>query len=101
MLEHEGFGSEGYVDIFDGGPTMSVRTDEIRTIREARDLVLDRDRRRSRRQEDDARRRANCANSPAATARSRSVTLGMPRWTRRRREPLGIGTDDRFLAVGR
>jgi arginine N-succinyltransferase len=40
MLEHEGFTGEGYIDIFDGGPTMSVRTDEIRTIREARDLVL-------------------------------------------------------------
>jgi arginine N-succinyltransferase len=36
MLEREGFESDGYVDIFDGGPTMSVDTDEIRTIRESR-----------------------------------------------------------------
>ena len=40
MLEQEGFSGEGYVDIFDGGPTMSARTDDIRTIREARELVL-------------------------------------------------------------
>ena len=38
MLEAEGFSAHGYVDIFDGGPTMSARTDEIRTIREAREL---------------------------------------------------------------
>jgi arginine N-succinyltransferase len=40
MLEREGFRYEGYVDIFDGGPTMSATTDEIRTIRESRDLVV-------------------------------------------------------------
>ena len=28
MLEHEGFRFEGYLDIFDGGPTMTARTDE-------------------------------------------------------------------------
>jgi arginine N-succinyltransferase len=41
MLENEGFSGEGYVDIFDGGPTMSVSTDQIRTIREARELVVE------------------------------------------------------------
>ena len=40
MLEREGFSSEGYVDIFDGGPTMSVATDQIRTIHDARELRL-------------------------------------------------------------
>ena len=40
MLEAEGFSAQGYVDIFDGGPTMSVRTDDIRTIREARELAF-------------------------------------------------------------
>ena len=40
MLEREGFVNDGYVDIFDGGPTMSVATDQIRAVREARDLVL-------------------------------------------------------------
>jgi arginine N-succinyltransferase len=41
MLENEGFTGDGYVDIFDGGPTMAVATDSIRTVREARELVLD------------------------------------------------------------
>jgi arginine N-succinyltransferase len=36
MLEEEGFAHEGYVDIFDGGPTMTARTDQVRSIREAR-----------------------------------------------------------------
>ena len=40
MLEHEGFTADGYVDIFDGGPTMAVATDRIRTIRESRELTL-------------------------------------------------------------
>jgi arginine N-succinyltransferase len=40
MLEQEGFSGEGYVDIFDGGPTMSVKTDDIRTIREAQALTV-------------------------------------------------------------
>ncbi len=29
MLEKEGFAYEGYVDIFDGGPTMIARTDDV------------------------------------------------------------------------
>jgi len=37
MLEEEGFAWENYIDIFDGGPTMTVRTDQIRSIREAKD----------------------------------------------------------------
>jgi len=35
MLENEGFAAEGYVDIFDGGPTMTARTDHVKSIREA------------------------------------------------------------------
>jgi len=37
MLENEGFHYEGYVDIFDGGPTMTAKTDTIRTVAEARE----------------------------------------------------------------
>jgi len=37
MLENEGFAFENYVDIFDGGPTMTARTDNVRSIREARE----------------------------------------------------------------
>ena len=36
MLEHEGFVCDRYIDIFDGGPTVTAATDQIRTIREAR-----------------------------------------------------------------
>jgi len=35
MLENEGFRYECYVDIFDGGPTMTARTDEVASIRDA------------------------------------------------------------------
>jgi len=37
MLENEGFAHENYVDIFDGGPTMTARTDQVHSIRNARD----------------------------------------------------------------
>ena len=40
MLEREGFSADGYVDIFDGGPTMCVATDQIRTVRESRQFAL-------------------------------------------------------------
>ena len=35
MLEQEGFYFERYIDLFDGGPTVTADTDEIRTIRES------------------------------------------------------------------
>jgi arginine N-succinyltransferase len=40
MLEREGFVHDRYIDIFDGGPTMVVTTDDIRTIREAHDARI-------------------------------------------------------------
>ncbi len=40
MLESEGFHHEGYVDIFDGGPTMAAATDRIRSVRDARTAML-------------------------------------------------------------
>jgi arginine N-succinyltransferase len=40
MLENEGFAHENYVDIFDGGPTMTARTDQVHSIRNARDARL-------------------------------------------------------------
>ncbi|GAB5351254.1 arginine N-succinyltransferase [Qipengyuania sp. 483] len=36
MLENEGFAAEGYVDIFDGGPSMTARTDNVKSIASAR-----------------------------------------------------------------
>ncbi|MBA3668057.1 MAG: arginine N-succinyltransferase [Sphingomonas sp.] len=35
MLENEGFVWDSYVDIFDGGPTVTARTDRIKTVIEA------------------------------------------------------------------
>jgi arginine N-succinyltransferase len=40
MLERENFRYDGYIDIFDGGPTMSALTDQVRTVREAKELTL-------------------------------------------------------------
>lgn len=40
MLQQEGFTRDRYIDIFDGGPAMTVATDEIATIRNARDDVV-------------------------------------------------------------
>lgn len=40
MLENEGFVFRNYIDIFDGGPTMTVQTDNIRTLREARTATV-------------------------------------------------------------
>jgi arginine N-succinyltransferase len=35
MLENEGFDWDSYVDIFDGGPTVTARTDRIKTVMDA------------------------------------------------------------------
>ena len=40
MLETEGFTNPGYVDIFDGGPTMVGQTDSLHTIARAQDVTL-------------------------------------------------------------
>ena len=41
MLEQEGFTGGDYVDIFDGGPTMSAQIDQLRTVRESREFQLE------------------------------------------------------------
>jgi arginine N-succinyltransferase len=35
MLQEEGLTFERYIDIFDGGPTVTAPTDQVRTIRES------------------------------------------------------------------
>ena len=42
MLEAEGFQYDNYVDIFDGGPTVTARTDDLRSIRESRAATVGR-----------------------------------------------------------
>ena len=41
LLEWEGFEFSQVIDIFDGGPLVSVRRDRIRTITESRNMVVD------------------------------------------------------------
>jgi arginine N-succinyltransferase len=36
MLEVEGFAYEDFIDIFDGGPTMTARIDNVKSVAEAR-----------------------------------------------------------------
>jgi arginine N-succinyltransferase len=40
MLEREGFRYQGLVDLFDAGPTMGARRDDIRTVRDGRRLTV-------------------------------------------------------------
>jgi arginine N-succinyltransferase len=40
MLETEGFTNPGYVDIFDGGPTMVGQINSLRTVSGASDVTL-------------------------------------------------------------
>jgi arginine N-succinyltransferase len=40
MLENEGFSFEGYVDIFDGGPTMVARTDNVTSVKHASECAV-------------------------------------------------------------
>jgi arginine N-succinyltransferase len=40
MLESEGFYFDRYLDIFDGGPTVTSDTDDIRTVREATEETI-------------------------------------------------------------
>jgi arginine N-succinyltransferase len=99
MLEQEGFTGEGYVDIFDGGPTMSVRTDDIRTIREAQALTV-----------------GTIADEPGKRMMLAAGTLrdfaagyghirigddGVAAIDRAAADLLGVGPGDTLLAVGR
>lgn len=40
MLEAEGFNFDRYIDIFDGGPTVVAKTDQVRTVRESTEEVI-------------------------------------------------------------
>ncbi len=39
ILEHEGFATNGYVDLFDAGPTLFARTPSIRSVAQSRVVV--------------------------------------------------------------
>ena len=40
MLQAEGFVFDNYVDIFDGGPTVAARIDDLKTVRGARETAI-------------------------------------------------------------
>jgi arginine N-succinyltransferase len=40
MLEEEGFAHQGYIDIFDGGPTMTAETDKVRSVADAQPATV-------------------------------------------------------------
>lgn len=40
MLENENFSYDGYVDIFDGGPTMIAKTDDVTSIRNSKSAKI-------------------------------------------------------------
>lgn len=40
LLEKEGFRHDGYVDVFDGGPTVHCRREQIKSVREARGYTV-------------------------------------------------------------
>jgi len=98
MLEQEGFAGGSYVDIFDGGPTMAAATDSIRTVREARELVLETVADGGRRMMIAAGERSGFASGygHVAIADDGKATLD-----RAAADLIGIAPGDRFLAVGR
>ena len=40
MLEGEGFTHDRYIDIFDGGPTMTARVDQVRSVAQSREAAV-------------------------------------------------------------
>ena len=98
MLENEGFAFENYVDIFDGGPTMTARVDKVRSIAGAREgavVAID----------GDGGTESLVATGELADFR---CALGTVReigddvvLDRALAAALGVGEDDRVLHVGR
>jgi arginine N-succinyltransferase len=99
MLENEGFSYEGYLDIFDGGPTMTARTDKVRSIRDARTarvIAVDRD------GGDDALVATGvladfrCTMGQVRPVGTDGIVLSVPAAA-----ALGVGEDDRVVHIGR
>jgi len=98
MLEQEGFEGGSYVDIFDGGPTMAAATDTIRTVREARELVLRAIEEGGKRMMLAAGERDGfaCGYGHVEIGDDGAATLD-----RAAADLIGVAPGDRFLAVGR
>ena len=100
MLEREGFEYDCYIDIFDGGPTMATRTDNVRTIKESRlltvsDISDDMDNEPLMLAAGKLKNFVACYGNvglePDGSATLDSASAGL----------LGIGTGEQFLAMGR
>ena len=98
MLEQEGFEGGSYIDIFDGGPTMAAATDSIRTVREARELVLGTVADGGKRMMIAAGERGRFAAGYGHVAIAADGTATLDRAAA---DLIGIGPGDRFLAIGR
>lgn len=100
MLEREGFVFDCYIDIFDGGPTMSTATDQIRTVRDARDEVL-----AATGDEEGGQQMLVAAGTLTGFAccygRVRVQPEGGVTLDPQAAEMLGLDIGDRFLAAGR
>ena len=100
MLENEGFKYDCYIDIFDGGPTMSAATDEVRTIRDAQQLVC-----ADVTEELEGEPMMLAAGRLTAFATCYGTLAHQPDGSaiidRKSAELLGIGAGDTLLAMGR
>jgi len=100
MLEREGFAFDCYVDIFDGGPTMTAPTDQIRTIRDSREEVLS-----AVTDEEGGQQMLLAAGRlrgfAACYGNVRVLPDGEVTVDRKSAELLGLQPGDRFLAAGR
>lgn len=99
MLEREGFAFDGYIDIFDGGPTMASSTDQIRTICESREETL-----AGVRNGEDEQRLMVAAGTGSSFAACYATLHRDENGTTldsKSAESLGIGPGDTFLAVAR
>ena len=93
MLENEGFAWERYVDIFDGGPTMTARTDQVRTVRDAQAMTVARI--------EPGGEAALVATGGLADFRVTQGRVGHGTIDPRTAELLGVGPGDEVLHVGR
>ena len=84
MLETEGFSWESYIDIFDGGPTMTARTDQVRSVRDAREMPLN-----------------QVTGEGTIVAHGRLNEFVACYAGPRAAEALGVGEDSDVLAIGR
>jgi arginine N-succinyltransferase len=99
MLEEEGFVFDRYIDIFDGGPTVTAPTDRIRTVREATtETIADISDGGRQKMLLASGRLKDFAACCAAVKRSSRKGLCIDR---KAAELLGVGVGDEVLAVAR